>query len=211
LSQVLVFAALDESGSLTADTEWFTMALLATAEPEALRNIIPRAALRSGKRTRRQRKLAAESKWRTASQRIREKVLVDLGQADVELFALTIHKGGRRIADTPLNYAILACELLQLCWHSHPNMALALDRHFTSPAQRAIVDTFIHRHWPEQGILTVQHVDSQNNHLVQLADFVAGSVYDGHKQGNEMERLLGKQFEADLVEDWALVKQRWLG
>jgi hypothetical protein len=211
LSQVLVFAALDESGSLTADTEWFTMALLATAEPEALRNIIPRAALRSGKRTRRQRKLAAELKWRNASQRIRQKVLADLGQANVELFALTIQKRGRRIADTPLNYTVLACELLQLCWHSHPNIALSLDRHFTSPTQRAVVDTFIHRHWPEQGILTVQHVDSQNNHMVQLADFVAGSVHDWHKRGDETKRLLDGRFKADLMEDWALVKRKWLG
>ena len=57
----------------------------------------------------------------------------------------------------------------------------------------------------------MQHVDSQSNHLVQLADFVAGSVYDGHKRGDETRQLLGRQFKADLMEDWVLVKRKWLG
>jgi len=136
--------------------------------------------------------------------------LRSLGQTDVEIFALTIRKEERRVADTPSNYAMLSCELLQLCWHSHPNMALVLDRHFTSPVQRAIMDTFVHRHWPEQGVLTMQHVDSQNNYLVQLADFVAGSRYDGYKGGGGTYRLLEGRFKADLVEDWTLVKRKWL-
>jgi len=58
-----------------------------------------------------------------------------LALADVELFALTVHKEGRRIEDSPENYAVLVCELLGLCWSKFPNVALSLDRHFTSPAQ----------------------------------------------------------------------------
>ena len=60
-----------------------------------------------------------------------------LAEADVELFALTVLKGGRRIEDTPENYACLACEVLSLCWHLYPNISLVLDRHFTSAAQVA--------------------------------------------------------------------------
>ena len=186
------------------------MAVLVTAQPEALRNIVRRAALRSGKRLKRQRKRASELKWSNASQRIRRTVLSRLAEADVEIFTLTIRKEGRRIADTPLSYAILACELLQLCWSAYPNMVLAVDRHFTSPAQRAVVDTFIHRHWPEHGVLTIAHVDSQSNPLVQLTDFVAGSTYDWHKRGDEACRLLEGRIGAELVEGWQHVKRRWL-
>lgn len=186
------------------------MAVVVTVQQEALHNIVRRAALRSGKRLKRRRKRASELKWSNASQRIRGAVLSHLAEADVEVFILTIRKEGRRITDTPLNYAILACELLQLCWSAYPNMALAVDKHFTSLAQRAVLDTFIHRHWPKQGVLTIAHVDSQRNPLVQLADFVAGGAYDWHKQGDRTYRLLEGKIEAELVESWRHVKRRWL-
>ena len=207
---MIAFGGLDEAGSLTGPTAWFSMALVVTKQPEGLRSIVPRAALRSGKRIRRQRKRPPELKWNNASLRIRRAVLSSLAGADVEIFALTIRKEGRRIADTPLNYTVIACELLHLCWHAYPDMALAVDRHFTSPAQRAIVDTLIHRHWPEQGTLTIAHVDSQNNFLVQLADFVAGSVYGRYKHGDESYRLLEGRIGVELVESWARVKRKWL-
>ena len=207
---MIAFGGLDEAGSLTGLTAWFSMALIVTKRPETLRNIVPRAALRSGKRLRRQRKRPPELKWSNASLRIRNAVLSSLAQADVEIFAVTIRKEGRRIADTPLNYAVIACELLHLCWDVYSDMALAVDRHFTSPAQRAIVDKLIHRHWPKQGTLTITHVDSQNNPLVQLADFVAGSVYAWHKRGNECYCLLKGKVGAELVESWVHVKRKWL-
>jgi hypothetical protein len=62
------------------------MAVLVTAQPEALRNIVRRAVLRSGKRLKRQRKRASELKWSNASQRIRRAVLSGLAEADVEIF-----------------------------------------------------------------------------------------------------------------------------
>jgi hypothetical protein len=58
---------------------------------------------------------------------------------------MTVLKGDRRIEDTPENYAILACELLSLCWPVYPNVALAIDRRFASPAQVATVNTWIYR------------------------------------------------------------------
>jgi hypothetical protein len=128
----------------------------------------------------------------------------------VELFALTVWKGDRRIEDTPENYGILACELLSLCWSSYPNVALALDRHFTSPAQIAAVNTRIHRAWPSSGVLSVAHVDSQHNTLVQLADLVAGSVYNWHKSGDRTMQLISGKFGASLEEDWRHIKARWV-
>ena len=89
-------------------------------------------------------------------------------------------------------------------------MALVVDRHFTAPAQRAAVDTFIHRQWPEPGILTISHVDSQRNTLVQLADFVAGSAYDWYKGGEQAYRRLETKVVAEIVESWRHIKRRWL-
>jgi hypothetical protein len=206
----IVYAGLDESGSLSADTPFFTMAAVVIARPEVIRRLIGRVALHTGKRLHRPPKAASELKWFNASQRIRAEVLSDLAEAEVELFALTVQKAGRRIEDTPENYAILACELLSHCWKTCPNMTLSLDRHFTAPIQIAAVNTFIHRHWPTAGVLSVAHVDSQRNALVQLADFVAGSVYNWHKEGDTTVRLIEGRLRANLTEDWRQVKARWL-
>jgi hypothetical protein len=189
----------------------FVMAVVVAARPDALRNLIRRAALRSGKRLDRPAKNASELKWSNASQRIRSAVLAELAEADVELFALTVDKGNRRIEDTPENYGILVCELLSHCWHVYPDVALALDRHFTSPAQVAAVNTLIYRRWPPQGVLSVTHVDSQRNVSVQLADMVAGSVYCWHKDGDETMQLIAGKLGATLAEDWRHIKARWQG
>jgi hypothetical protein len=137
-------------------------------------------------------------------------MILPMADADVELVALTVLKGGRRIEDTPENYGILTCEVLSLCWHLYPNVSLALDRHFTSAAQIAVVNTLIHRQWPSQGLLSIVHVDSHRNPLVQLADLVAGSVYAWHKSGDRTVQLISGKFGATLVEDWRAVKARWL-
>lgn len=204
-----MYAGLDESGSLTADSPYFCMAVVITPDPQSVRHLIRRAASRSGKRLGRPLKDAAEIKWSNASQHIRALALAELAEAEVELFALTVLKGGRRIEDTPENYGILACEVLSHVWRLYPNVSLALDRHFSSAAQIAAVDTLIHRRWPSQGVLSVAHVDSQRNPLVQLADLVAGSVYAWHKSGDRSIQLLSEKLDASLVEDWRYIKARW--
>jgi len=134
MSLPLVHVGLDESGALTATTPLFTMAAVVTLHPERLRRLVSRAATSSGRHLKHRRTATGEFKWSNASQRMRSAVLSRLALADVELFALTVHKEGRRIEDSPENYAILVCELLSLCWDKFPNVALSLDRHFTSPA-----------------------------------------------------------------------------
>lgn len=109
-SSPIVHVGLDEAGSLTAPTPLFTMAIVVTFQPESVRYLIRRVAKRSGKRLSRLRKAASELKWNNASQRIRSQVVRRLGQADVEVFALTVMKMGRRIEDAPENFVILACE-----------------------------------------------------------------------------------------------------
>jgi hypothetical protein len=205
----IIHAGLDESGSLTAETPWFVMAAVFSSHPEEIKNLIRRAALQSGKRLQRERKLHGELKWHNASERIRKAVLYHLGQADVTVYSLTVRKNGRRIGDTPENYAILACELLRQCWHVTPSVALSRDRHFTSPAHIAAVNTAVYRHWPAQSVLSIVHVDSERSPLVQLADFAAGSVYDWHKVGDPTVDLIQAKMRTAAVEDWRQIKTRW--
>ncbi|HET7087338.1 MAG TPA: DUF3800 domain-containing protein [Anaerolineae bacterium] len=208
-SVTLAYVGLDESGSLSADTSLFTLVGVLTYQPDTIRYLIQRAAVRSGKRLKRPRRAVSELKWHNTSRRLRADVLSRLARADIEIFALTVRKGGRKIEDTPENYAVLVCAVLQACWLAHPNVALAIDRRFTSPAQVAVLNTFLYRHWPTQGVLSISHVDSQRNPLVQLADFVAGSVYAWHKEGDNTIKMIEGKISVALVEDWPEIKQRW--
>lgn len=207
-----VHTGVDESGSLTAPTPWFVLAAVVLPHPESVAHIVSRVALQTGKRLRRARKSAAELKWRNASQRVRCDVLEHLAATEAQCFALVIDKQGRRIVDSPQNYALLVCELLALCWEYYPNQSIALDRHFTTPTQIAYVNTFVYRHWPTIGMLNLVHVDSQRSRLVQLADFVAGAVYDSHNTRNELLHILEDRDRiADMhVVAWPTLKSRWL-
>jgi len=206
----IVHVGVDECGSLTSLSELFTVAAVVTPEPEPLRNLIRRVAFRSGKRLQQRSRVTSEFKWRNTSDKFRANVLRQLAETEVNLFALTIHKESRQIADTPENYATLTCALLDLLWHEYPNVALSLDKHFTSPSQIAVVDTFIHRRWPQHGILTISHVDSELNPIVQMADFVAGAVYAWQKEQNEAYRVIEDKISVAAIEHWSQVKAHWL-
>ena len=204
------YLGLDECGSLSDATPWFTMAGVLVEGLEPTQHLIRRAATHAGKRLKRPRRAVGEFKWSNSSRRLRRDVLQRLAQCAAEVYTLTVLKGGRRIEDTPENYALLVSALLQPCWMRHPSLALAVDRHFTSPEQIAVVDTWVYRRWPAPGVLSISHVDSQRNPLVQLADFVAGSVYAGRKMGDTACGLLEPIVVAAQVEEWTALKRRWL-
>jgi len=205
----IAYLGLDESGSLPSETNWFVMAGVLTDRPEAVANLIQRVAIQSAKRSHIYKR-PAEFKWNNASQRFRAKVIQRLAEARVEIFTLAVHKGGRKIENSPEHFAMLAGELLQAVWNIYPNVALMIDRHFTAPSQIAIVNTFLHRAWPVAGILSVAHVDSQRVPLVQLADFVAGGVYAWHKGADATIQPIEAKIRVAQVSDWQTVKRDWV-
>jgi hypothetical protein len=133
-----------------------------------------------------------------------------LAATEIQCYTLTVDKQGRRIEDSPENYACLVCELLALCWEHYPHQNVALDRHFTTPVQIARVNTFIYRRWPPMGVLNLIHVDSQRNPLVQLTDFVAGATYTWRNGQDDLLYLLTDKIAMASVVSWPELKARWL-
>ena len=138
-------------------------------------------------------------------------MLAELAAAEVELFALTVLKGGRGLKTrrrTTESWPVSYCSLF---WPVYPNVALAIDRHFTSPAQVATVNTWIHRRWPPPGVLSIVHADSQRNTLVQPADMVAGSVYAWINPETGGMRLIAEKFGATVGERLAIHQRSLAG
>ena len=206
----IVHVGIDESGSLPAPTEIFTLATVITSNPIAVQNLIRRAGFHSGKRLGHGAKPVSELKWNNASHRIRYDVLRRIAASDVELYALIVEKEQRRVEDSAENYAFLVCELLSAAWHRYPDMEVLLDRHFTSPAHIATMETIIHRHWLRQGVVSINHVDSQRNPLVQLADFVAGCVYESDTAPAPSFRLIENKFRSMTRKSWSEIKAEWI-
>ncbi len=206
----IVHVGIDESGSLPAPTGLFTLAAVVTPNPEAVQNLIRRTAFHSGKNLGHGAKNVGELKWSNASYRIRQDVLQRIAASEVQLFALIVEKEQRRVEDSAENYAFLVCELLSAGWQRYPNMTVLLDRHFTSPAHVATVDTIVHRHWPRHGVVSINHVDSQRNPLVQLADFVAGCVYEWNSAQDDRYRLIEHKFHTVVRKHWTDIKAEWV-
>lgn len=205
----IVHVGIDESGSLYAPTPFFILAAVVTENPEPTRNLIRRAAFHSGKHIGRFSKNPSELKWFTASQRIKQDVLERIAESDLELFGLVVQKEGRRIEDTAQNSAFLLCELLDLIWYEHPRLNVTIDRHFTAPSQLATMNTLIYRHLPESSEMALAHVDSQYDSLVQLADFVAGSLSEFHRGQGAKFQLIENKIRT-MAKTWTQIKTEWL-
>lgn len=210
-SSTLVYVGVDESGRLNDPNSVFTLAGIITQKPSDLRHLIHRAALRSGKRLQRIRHAVGEFKWNNSSDRFRQDVLKQLTQKNVKVVSLAVEKSGRTIEDSPQHSAILICELLQLCWGEYPQMVLTLDKRFTSPAQVAEMDTFIYRHLPPANTLSIHHVDSQRSNLVQLTDFVAGSIREQYAKRDTTSLLLQPIILSQSISSWMEIKRKWMG
>lgn len=205
----IVHVGVDESGSLYAPTSFFVLTAVLAENPEPTQNLIRRAAFHSGKHIGRFAKSPSELKWYTASERIKKDVLERIAKSDLELFGLVVQKEGRRIEDTAENSAFLLCELLDLIWHDYPSLNVLLDRHFTSAFQIATMDTILYRFLPSDCVMALEHVDSQQHTLVQLADFVAGSLYDFYKRQNPSYQLVADKIKTT-TKSWQDIKARWL-
>lgn len=94
-----------------------------------------------------------------------------------------------------------------MIWRAHPKLNVLPDRHFTAPSQIATLNTILYRHLPQGSVLALNHVNSQRNTLVQLADFLAGSVYEFHKGQNTSYLLIEKTKIA--FKTWQDIKGDW--
>jgi hypothetical protein len=75
----------------------------------------------------------------------------------------------------------------------------------------AEMDTFIYRHLPSANTLSIHHVDSQRSNLVQLADFVAGSIREQYVKHDATSLLLQPIILSQSVGSWVEIKRKWLG
>ncbi len=198
----------DEAGTLPDPEDRFVVfAGVGTWHPRAAGKIMRRVARRMPTKGKRRRERLGEIKFSSASSKTRRNVLTALAERpDIDVILLAVDKEGRGVADTPENYAAAISYLLQASDVEFSQLHMMVDKHFTRPARRAAFDRRI-KDLVGSG-LTIEHVDSQQDTRVQLADFVAGAALRWYAFGDNLFRaLIEERIVAEKVATWREMKK----
>lgn len=193
-------AYVDEAGRLADPRDrYVALATVVTSSVRGLRRVVKKAS-RKGKKVRLRRQSGREVKWWNAFDSTRRRVLNLLARQEAHIFWLVVDKEGRGILDTPENYGLMFCELMQECLAYYPDLEMNVDVHFSTRAQRDAFDQFVFSRLGP--IRRLVHMDSQQDGVIQLADFVAGAVRCQFEGRGEFVDLIERQIVAGKVVKW---------
>lgn len=156
----------------------------------------------------RQRKIKIkEVKFYYAGEQTKRQVLSGIISAGFEVFVIAIDKKGRKIADTPENFALLVRELINEIelWRPKTVLKIIIDRHFHKRSDEKRFNEFL------RGYI-IQHIDSQQNFIINLADFAAGAALAKHNKNNlEFYDIIKDGISFEKIISWPELKKKSLG
>lgn len=198
------FAIIDESGRLYDPNDRFL--IFAAVVVDSLVNldkIIPFVKKRLPKKTK-----LAEIKFSTTGEKTRIRVLNEIYERQLKLFILVVDKEDRKIKDNPENYALLISILLKKVLKKYPTVShIIIDRHFTWVTQREKFNDLVQKELKKQ--LFIEHLDSQQNTIVSLPDFVAGSERIGYtKNEPKYAGVIDSLVEGHIFITWRELKRK---
>jgi len=196
------YVYIDESGSLFDKQPFFVVALVCQTHPRETWGIMKKARqkiLRSKKPF-----APKEIKFNNSSESLRKFVLRKLATKDVKIYTWVIDKEGRRIAETPQNFAAV----LNFALHRLPGASFAIitiDRKFTKRHQLKIFSSYFH--FGKQS----RFAESYQKENLQLADFVAGAFGAKYNLGNKsFTDLIKNVVVKETVAKWTQIKKEAL-
>lgn len=214
MSQVY-YGFLDESPALTDRDQFFLIGLFTTQQAEL------RKLLRITRRVR-ERKLekkldrVPELKFNRSSGTVRRYLLNQLAKEAVQIVIYAVDTQGRLVEDTPENYGIVVGNAVATYLHEIGGVLnLKLDQKYTAPTDRSRMDDTVLRvlSYKQVGgaVSVIDHVESYQNGLVQLADFVAGAAHRKYNLGDQSYlRIVGNKIVLEEVNKWVDIKAEFV-
>lgn len=198
------FAIIDESGRLYDPNDRFLIFAAVVVDSlvnldkiiPAIKKVLPR------------KKKLAEMKFSTTGEKTKIKVLNAIKERRLKLFVLVVDKQGRKIVDSPENYSLLISTLLKKIFIRYPAVShIIIDRHFTWVTQRERFNDFVQKELKKQ--LFIEHLDSQQNTIISLPDFIAGAQRVAHSKNEpKYVEIVDKQVEGRVVTTWKELKRK---
>lgn len=105
---------------------------------------------------------------------------------------MIIDKQGRKITDSPENFSLLISKVLGRPLKDNPDLNhILIDRHFTFITQRERFNDFLRSEVRHD--IFIEHLDSLQNPVISLADFVAGAVRCRYARNDDRFRSIVKE------------------
>jgi hypothetical protein len=176
------FVFIDESGDLglsPRSSRHLVLAAVVTSNPNALRKIVRRARQRFLSK-----KLASvpELKWRMSSPRLRQKVLSMIRAADCDAMLLVYRKSKQADEIKPAWLYAALCTSLAKELSSGERLLVTVDKSLKK-SDVMVFDRLLKASFKKPAALRVRHVASHDEPCLQIADFVAGAVFDKYEHG----------------------------
>lgn len=177
------FIFIDESGTLPDIKDRFVIvAGVGLKQVKEAKNLISQAL----KSLRQRKNKIKEIKFYYAGARTKRQILSGMVSANFEIFAVVVDKKARKISDTPENFALLVGELISEInlWNSERNLKIIIDRHFCKKGHEQDFNKFLRKSIGKHFDFDIKHIDSQQNLIVNVADFVAGAILAKYNKNN---------------------------
>lgn len=203
------YALIDESGRLYDPKDrTLVLAVLATKTLLGVDRIIPKIRNKIPYKGKRRKERLAEIKFSLAGDRTRQIVLEAIAKQKVKIYLLVVDKRGRKIKDNPENYALLLAEALRRPLNEDPQLEhILIDRHFTYVTQREKFNSLLQKRLDRT--IFIEHLDSQQNSVISLADFIAGAVRHACMRGDgRFKKIIDNLIVDEKLITWQQLKQK---
>lgn len=204
------YALIDESGRLAdPNDKILVFSALVAKTLIGLDKIIPKVRRKMPSKGKyKKEKSLAEIKFQTTGEITRLKVLGAIKEAKLKIFLLIVNKEGRKIADNPKNYSLLVASLLRSVVKKYPKINhIIIDRHFTWVKQREDFNKLLQKKLNKE--LFIEHLDSQQNTIVSLPDFIAGGVRRNYtKKEIKYKQIIKRLIEKEIKTTWKTIRSK---
>lgn len=196
---------IDESGTLPdPKTSVVIVAAVGTKVPSKLRKINQEV------RKYLKMKKTPEIKFYTAGNRTRKAYLKAISKENIDIFTLTVKKSGKKIADSPSNFALLCWFLLEDCFNLYQNFIkeIVFDRHFHQKQDLEKFNRELQNLLNQK--LKITHADSQKDTRVNSADMIAGSLlWAKTGKNDEFYQIIKDKVITEKVISWKNLRNRF--
>lgn len=199
---------IDESGTLPDPKDRFIVICgVGVRKIKEAQNIISRILF-----SLRQRKVEIkEIKFYHAGQNTKRQFLSGIVSANFDIFVLIVDKKSRKISDTPENFALLVANLINEInfWYKFEKINFILDKHFHRKIDQNRFNRFIKKETDKNLEYQIEHVDSKQNSLVNIADMSAGAIlWKYNSKDMQYYNLIKENIIIEKILSWPEIKRK---